>query len=389
MNKIGRKFALLASVVPLIIGWILIITAQNIGTMIAGRVLLGIGGAAAVVIVPVYIGEISTKEIRGNLGAFFQVQMALGILFGFTVGAFVNVFWLSLICSFIPIIFLVLFIFLPESPAFLILKNRESNAYRSLKWLRSHDYDVNQELDALQIEENERKLVNKNQSLKETFSRKESIKSVVIVVGISIFQQICGVNVITFYTTEIFQTANTNIPPEIQTVIIGSIQVFMSLLIIPLVDKLGRRFLMISSGLIMMICTFLLGLYFFVKENCEMSLNWDWLPLFSLSLFIVGYSIGAGSVAFLIYGEICAPEIKGVAIGIAITNFWLFGFFVTKFFVNLVEAVGMGPSFWLYAAFNVLGTVFLYLILPETKGKTLVEIQKILKSNGFFVKFKN
>jgi MFS family permease len=120
MNLIGRKLTMLLMVLPFTVGWALIIWAQNIGMLITGRALVGMAGGAFCVTSPMYIGEIAQKEIRGALGSYFQLMITIGILFVYAVGVGVNVFWLSVICGIIPLIFGVIFSFMPETPTYLV-----------------------------------------------------------------------------------------------------------------------------------------------------------------------------------------------------------------------------------------------------------------------------
>lgn len=113
INMIGRKGAMLALVIPFSIGWILLVTAQNLAMLIIGRVFIGISCGGFCVAAPIFIGEIAQKDIRGILGSFFQLMITIGILFVYAVGAGVNVFWLSIICGIIPLIFGVVFSIVP------------------------------------------------------------------------------------------------------------------------------------------------------------------------------------------------------------------------------------------------------------------------------------
>jgi MFS family permease len=120
MGWIGRKLTMLLLIIPFTIGWALIIWAQNVGMMITGRTLVGIAGGAFCVTSPMYIGEIAQKEIRGALGSYFQLMITIGILFVYAVGSGVSVFWLSIICGIIPLVFGAVFSLMPESPTYLV-----------------------------------------------------------------------------------------------------------------------------------------------------------------------------------------------------------------------------------------------------------------------------
>jgi MFS family permease len=145
------------------------------------------------------------------------------------------------------------------------------------------------------------------------------------------------------------------------------------------VDKLGRRILLLASVSVMSLCTILLGLYFYLNDQDASNVeNIGWLPIVSLCLFIVMFSIGFGPVPWLMVGELFASDVKSVAGPIAGTLNWLLAFIVTKTFINLRDAMGIGPTFWLFSAISIVGVFFVFFIVPETKGKSLADIQKML-----------
>lgn len=120
INMIGRKWTMLLLVLPFVLGWALLIWAQNVVMMFVARFILGIAGGAFCVTAPMYTGEIAQKDIRGTLGSFFQLMITIGILFVYGIGAGLDVFWMSVVCGVLPIIFGVIFFFMPESPTYLV-----------------------------------------------------------------------------------------------------------------------------------------------------------------------------------------------------------------------------------------------------------------------------
>lgn len=154
------------------------------------------------------------------------------------------------------------------------------------------------------------------------------------------------------------------------------IATFVSTLV---VDKLGRRILLLVSAGVMAICTIIIGTYFFLKQNDESSVaDIGWIPVASLCLFIVAFSIGFGPIPWMMMGELFAPDIKGFSASLAGTFNWLLAFVVTKTFSNLVAAIKIGPTFWLFSGLTIVGVVFVFIFVPETKGKSLPEIQFML-----------
>ncbi|KAJ6634094.1 Facilitated trehalose transporter Tret1, partial [Pseudolycoriella hygida] len=202
INFIGRKTTMLLLVVPFTLGWTSIILAQNITTLIVGRALLGIASGGICVAAPMYTGEIAEKDIRGTLCSFFQLLITIGILFVYVVGAFVSAFCLSVICASIPLIFGLLVLFCPESPTYLMQKHKLANASEALIWLRGRNYDPTIELNEMQLIMDQQKHV--SESIASAMLRRSSVKALCISFGLFICQQMCGINVVIFYTTDIF-----------------------------------------------------------------------------------------------------------------------------------------------------------------------------------------
>lgn len=284
---------MLGLVAPFTIGWALIIWAQNLAMLIVARVLIGIAGGAFCVAAPMYIGEIAQKEIRGTLGSYFQLMITIGILFVYAVGAGVGVFSLSLICGIIPLVFGAVFFFMPETPTYLVMREKNSEASTALKWFRGAQYDPAEDIAELQNENEEQKA--NNLSVMEALGRTTSVRGLVIILGLMFFQQVSGINAVIFYTTDIFNAAGSGIDAEIATIIVGVMQVIATFVASLVVDRLGRRILLLASDALMALCTLFLGIYFYMKQNDESSVsNLGWLPIVSLCVFIVAFSIGFG-----------------------------------------------------------------------------------------------
>uniref|UniRef100_A0A0A1WTN4 Facilitated trehalose transporter Tret1-2 homolog n=2 Tax=Zeugodacus cucurbitae TaxID=28588 RepID=A0A0A1WTN4_ZEUCU len=378
INLIGRKLAMLLLVIPFTIGWALLIWAQNVAMMYAARFLLGIAGGAFCVAAPMYTGEIAQKEIRGTLGSFFQLMITAGILFVYAIGAGLNVMWMSIVCGLIPLIFGVIFVFMPESPTYLIIKNKDEDAVKSIQWLRGKDYEYKAEIEELR--ETQEKIKENEVSWLVGLSRPVTRKALFVSLGLMFFQQLCGINAVIFYSAKIFEDANTGIDANLSTIVVGIMQFIATFVSTIVVDKLGRRLLLLTSGTIMALSTISMGVYFFLQDQDAASVtNIGWLPVVSLCFFIVLFSIGFGPVPWLMMGEVFAADIKGVAGSIAGTTNWVLAFIVTKTFVNLTDSIGKGETFWLFSGITIVGVFFVYFIVPETKGKSLNEIQAELE----------
>lgn len=205
MKKFGRKRTMLSLVVPFMLGWTLVTWAANFATLLLGRFLLGLAGGAFCVSAPQYSAEIAENEVRGIIGSFFQLMLISGILFVYIVGAFTTVFWMNVICSLVPLMFGAIFYFMPESPIFFIEENKECHALKSFRCLRGDNYDAKMEVNDLK-----REISNSDESqesLREIFARPANLRAMLIGVSLLFFMQMCGINVVIFYSTVIFNVS--------------------------------------------------------------------------------------------------------------------------------------------------------------------------------------
>lgn len=300
----------------------------------------------------------------------------MGILYTYTVGAFVSYTYLAAACAVMPVVFLVMFFNAPETPTYLLSKGRRSEAQASLRRLRGRYYDVNYELNELQRELD--RSADNEASFSEIFTRKAARSALIICLGLMIFQQLSGVNAVIFYANNIFKDAGSTLSPSISAIIIGVIQVVCTYASTLLVDKAGRKILLLISAAVMAVCQGLLAFYFYKKDHHEVFSGLSMMPLASVGLFIVIFSIGFGPIPWMMTGELFAPDVKGPATGMAVGLNWLMAFVVTKTFDPLKTALGSGVMFGIFGIICAVGVAFVALLVIETKGKSLDQIQNIL-----------
>lgn len=213
----------------------------------------------------------------------------------------------------------------------------------------------------------------------QSFQQRATVRALIIALGLMFFQQVSGINAVIFYTTTIFNDANTGLEATAATIIVGVIQVVATLLATFIVDKAGRRILLLISDFFMAVSTILLAVYFQLKEDDASQVeNIGWLPVLAVCLFIAMFSIGFGPIAWLMIGELFANNVKAYVSPLAGAFNWLLSFLVTKVFTNLRDALGIAGVFWLFSGLSLLGTVFVFFLVPETKGISLAEIQRML-----------
>lgn len=375
-QKTGRKPTMLVLVIPFMLNWLLTIFANGASMLIAARFFAGIATGGVCVIAPMYIGEIAETSIRGSLGAFFQLFLTVGILFTFVVGGWTHWRVLSIVSAVLPLVLLAVFWWMPETPQYLLSKNRRRDAEKSLRWLRGPDADLTAELEDMQKDVDD--AASRRSGVLSMVTNKASRMGLICGLGLMFFQQFSGVNAVIFYTTNIFQSAGSSISPVIATIIVGVVQTSTTYVSSLLVERAGRRLLLLQSSVIMGLCLIVLGIYFKLQFDKVDVASFGWLPLLSLVIFIISYSMGLGPIPWMMMAELFSVEFRGAATGVTVITNWLFVFVVTLCFPIMQEALGIYVCFWFFAAFLIAFTFFVFFLIPETKGKTVSQIQTML-----------
>ncbi|KAF7286241.1 hypothetical protein GWI33_006712 [Rhynchophorus ferrugineus] len=330
-DAIGRKLSTLLTVIPFVLGWLLLIYTQNTAMCLVGRFFTGMAGGAFCIVAPLYTSEIAQTEIRGTLGTFFQLFITIGILYAQVLGFALGVKLFCYACLVVPIVFGVCFLFQPESPTYLIKKGKKDKAQSSFQRLRGKDYDATEETKSIQS------AIDKEEELKDVFwstlKTKQGKKSSLICFMLMFYQQLSGINAVMFYSGAIFIDAGSTVDPGICTIIIGVVQVIATLFSSWSVDKVGRKILMMASCGVMAVSTFLMGIFFLIKEKemieKDSITSIGWLPLIALVLFIIAFSFGAGPIPWMASSELFPPAIKAGMSAAAGTFNWFLAFLVT------------------------------------------------------------
>lgn len=203
-------------------------------------------------------------------------------------------------------------------------------------------------------------------------------RSFLIGSGCLFLQAFSGVSVILSYMGPIFDSIG--IPGNIIAALVGSLKLLMYFLSSCVVEKFGRRLLMLVSTFTTGLVLFFIGVSFCLKQfNAEIADRVPWLPVVGVFLFVITYSIGIGPLPMAIVGEVFTGDIKSTALAVMMIVFSCFSFIVTSCFPFVVDWFGIYWCFWLFAAICTAGVAFVYFIIPETKGKSFLEIQKMIK----------
>nr|CAD7197071.1 unnamed protein product [Timema douglasi] len=380
-NKYSRKMTGYLMALPLIPAWTMVILAQSPSMLYAARFIAGLGCGGGTVSIPQFVHEIAEDSIRGEVGTYIALFFNSGVLFTFIVGSYVSYKVLGYVLLAVTLIYLATFTLIPESPHYFISIGNTAKARQSLEWLRGENNpDVEREIERMTKRARELDGRRSIRDIIRELTSKGTIKGLIIGVGVCANLQLSGVLAVLSYTVNIFKDAGVNMSPYAATIIIASIQIIATYGSSVLVDRLGRRILLISSNSLIVVCLGILGGYFYLKQSLDVS-GFNWVPLAALSLFVIVVAFGAGSLCFLIISEIFSENVRIVAQTICLVSFWTLMFMVIKLFPTFVNMFGLHGCFWFYASCCGSAILFVYFFVPETKNRSLESILKELNGD--------
>lgn len=345
------------------------------------RFLAGVTIGLFVCVGPMYIGEISSTDTRGAASALSAIIYNFGILMTFIVAPHLSLSAMAGIFLIINTGFAIALWFMPESPYFLVIRNRMDEAEEVLEKLRGKN-DVSEELQAIvdTLSKKEKEVV-KGGTLKDIFTSRANFRAFIIIMLFPIAQHFGGFFTILIYGQIIFQSTSSVISDYMVNVVIGITQVFSAFVTTFLVDKLGRKPLILTSGITAATCNLVIGTFFYAKEYLDADVqDFTWMLFTSAIILIFSFNCGLVCLQFILLSEIFATEIKAISICLVAVIGGLLGTLGSKLYIWIAITLGFGHSLPFLASFLVVGicTGTIFYITPETKGKTFVEIQRQL-----------
>lgn len=336
IETLGRKMTILAIAIPFIVSWLLIACASSVSLVLVGRALSGFCVGVASLSLPVYLSETVQPEVRGTLGLLPTAFGNIGILVCFVAGSYLNWSGLAFLGASLPVPFLVLMFFIPETPRWYVSRGKEERAKRALQWLRGRKADVEPELKGIiNSQADADRHATKNALLE--LLRRNNLKPLAISLGLMFFQQFSGINAVIFYTVQIFNDAGSTIDGNVCSIIIGIVNFAATFVATLLIDRLGRKILLYISAVGMIITLFILGTFMYCKLVLQADVtNIGWLPLASLVIYISAFSLGFGPIPWLMMGEILPGKIRGSAASVATGFNWSCTFIVTKTYMDML-----------------------------------------------------
>lgn len=371
----GRKKIIIATAIIFIVGSILCGFAPNIYVLILSRILVGLAVGIVNFVVPLYLSEVSPKQLRGTLVSLYQWAITAGILFSYVINAaFAQAVyswrWMLFAGVFPGLILLVGMMFLSDTPRWLVSKNRDEEAKKVFSKIEP-DIDADEEI--RQIKETLKP--DANSSGEKFRFKKWMIMPFVVGIGI-MFAQICtGINTIIYYAPTIFKIAgfDSNLNAIYATTGIGIVNFLMTIIAIFFTDRLGRKPLLYFGLTGVMLSLLALGCAF--QFEAVLGANLKWVAVGSLVAYIVCFAFSLGPIGWILVSEVFPLKIRGLAMSICTVSNFAFNFFVVGSFPILINRLGGAITFWGFAAVSFLCILFVFFFVPETKGISLEQIE--------------
>lgn len=380
-DRFGRK--------PMLILCAVIFALSGLGSALAptlslytwSRLFGGLGIGAVAVLSPLYIAEVAPERVRGRLVSLYQLAIVIGILVSFFVNMLIQRHgtglpavgaeswneaygwrWMLGILAAPSVVFGLMLIPLPESPRWLMKQGRRAEAETTLTRVGG---TVAAAKELAQIEAS---LTEEEGKISELF-RGGFGRAMLIGVALAVFSQFGGINAIMYYGPELFKSAGSGEDQAfLSTVVLGLTNLFATFGAIALVDKIGRKTLLIAGVTLQTAALTAVGILYHVKAS-------PLLLLICIILFLIGFAASTGAVTWVIISEIFPNKVRGRAMGIAVLAIWAADYVVSQTFPMLQAGIGESRTFFCYAICCFLGLIFTILMVPETKGRTLEEIE--------------
>lgn len=374
---LGPKQSIITSAVPFLVSYILIVFASNASYLFASRFISGIGVGFGFSSVPIYIGEIAENHNRGALTIMMMLMLGFGSGLPICVGPFLTLQMMAIVSCIFPILLLATFVFMPESPYYLMRLGKEDEARISLQWLRRQKESEAVQGEILQI----KKLVENNCSFFECFKEiknKPNPKALFLIFSTILAQQFSGAMAVTFYQEQIYASNDIPISPYLAVIISQCLGTVFGIASIFFIDRWGRKPLLILSTSGCCLSTALIAVYYQISYIQNDYPDVKWLPVLATNSLMIFFSIGLAPIPYTILGEVFSSSFKEAATCMISVGGAIASFAVTKLFQVFHDSFGPAFVFYSLSAVSFTMLVIMIVFLPETMNRSLLDIQNLL-----------
>ncbi|CAL1407266.1 unnamed protein product [Linum trigynum] len=369
---IGRRYTMWVSALFFLVSWSTIAFAKVPWLLDLGRFVLGIAVGITVYVVPVYIAEITPEKTRGTFTLTHQFMITFGFSLAYAVGTIISWRALALLGDIPCLLHVVGIFFIPESPRWLAKLGKDKELEATLKYLRGNASadDVSQE--ALEIKEHTKLFESLSENRIQDLFQHKYADALIVVAGLMVLQEFGGTNAFSYYAASIFEMAGLS--GTFGMVSIAIIQIPATITSVLLTDKLGRRPLLLISALGLFLSTFLLGLAFLLQELGKSGTIVALLACIGMLGLPIAFSLGMAGLPGVVMAEVFPINIKGTAGSLVTFLNWSSSWIVTYSF-NFVMLWNSAGTFFIFTGIWILGILFIARFVPETKGRSLEELQ--------------
>ncbi|EGQ4145941.1 sugar porter family MFS transporter [Staphylococcus pseudintermedius] len=373
-EKLGRRRLVFMISIVFIIGALILALAPTMEILVLGRVIIGLAVGGSTAIVPVYLSELAPTDARGSLSSLNQLMITIGILASYLVNyAFAPIEgwrWMLGLAVVPSVILMIGVIFMPESPRWL-LEKRGEKAARDVMKLTYPASEIDHEI------ENMKKI---NQIADNTWTVLKSpwlLSTIIIGSVFALLQQLIGINAIIYYAPKIFATAGFGESTAIlSTVGIGVVNVLVTIFAISIIDKIDRKKLLVIGNIGMVVSLLIMSaLIWLIGVNSA-----AWIILLCLTTFIIFFGVSWGPVLWVMLPELFPMRARGAATGIAALVLSIGSLLVAQFFPVLTDVLQVQQVFLIFAVIGIIAMIFVIKFLPETRGRSLEQIEQDLRA---------
>jgi MFS transporter, SP family, galactose:H+ symporter len=370
-DRFGRRIVLIVTAALFALGAVGTALAPTITWLVLGRVIVGVAIGVASFTTPLYISEISPVDMRGRFVSFNQIALTSGIviayLVDFTLSGMRGWRWMFGLAAVPSALLATGMVFMPESPRWLVSHGRVDKGRSVLQRIRG----------TAAVDDEVHDIGQSSAQQSGSWSELASLSlrpAMIVGIGLALFQQVTGINTVIYYAPTIFQSAGFESASVaiLATTVVGVINVLMTVVALLLLDRVGRRPLLLIGMAGMVISLAVLGTAFLFPHLRVLK----WFAAGSLMLYVGSFAVGLGPVFWLLISEIYPVKIRGLAMSIATVANWGANLLVALTFLTLVGVLGRPGTFWLYGLVGIGAWMFVSVLVPETKGRSLEDIEK-------------
>ncbi|XP_013199536.1 facilitated trehalose transporter Tret1 isoform X3 [Amyelois transitella] len=384
-ERFGRRSCVLFSALPISTGTVIVAFSVNVWLLYITRFLWGFGTGMISTVANMYIAEIADKEIRGELSIATKFMFNFGNLLVMVIGHYVSYTTLNYMMLVLPLGYFFACCWIPETPYFYLKEGKVTEAKKVLMMLRNYEDKENLENDFRSLQADVKNEMRRSGSIAELVSGKQYRKAILISIGLKLALILTGGITTRNYLGRIMQEGNWLLGLDFVLIVFGAISFIVGIMSSLLSDRVGRRPLLIYSFLGTGISLGLVAAYFFCQEvlliERQTLRQYSWIPFVGIILSTIISTLGYNSLAFLIPAEMFPLNVKSTALTWLNVFGGILGFGVAKGYQEIKNVSGLFGVFTLFGGVAIAGTIFSYFFVPETKGKSLKEIQQLLQGD--------